>query len=105
MSEASNLQVPQIKVGERVLPDPAKLDGKWPFRKGEPFLGLAELPLFLIAVIPAKFSLRLSVYLMILKLCLHTGFMIKMLYLCFSCLLKAGIKPSSSYYEVSSSLL
>lgn len=36
--EDSTIPAPQIKVRERVLPDPAKLDGKWPFRKG-PFLG------------------------------------------------------------------
>lgn len=31
-----------LKVWERVLPDPAELDGKWPFRKRELLLGLAE---------------------------------------------------------------
>lgn len=34
VSEDLTLPAPQIKVGERVLPDPAELDGKWPSEKG-----------------------------------------------------------------------
>ena len=37
VSEDSIFPAPQIKVGERVLPDPAKLDGEAAFQKRESF--------------------------------------------------------------------
>lgn len=81
MSEELTLPAPRIKMGERVLPDPAELDLKWSFRKWEPFLGLAEggrqVSLAPHHCNACQVLIKIIYLLMVVKLCLHTGTMEK----------------------------
>lgn len=67
------------KLGERVCADPAKLGGQWPLRKGNLPLAWQSMEdnflLLPLIVMLARFSLRLFICLMVMKLYLHTGTM------------------------------